>query len=150
MNGDAASSWPKLLKVTLICAAALAIGIAGGLVGHLGDRQAAKDRALFQQGIGVQPSGTPLRAKITVTNSGIGVFVIPTQIPAGTYLMTSNDSDFGCQWWLLKNLSGDDKARIGDHPGQVYRAAGVKTMTVTGREAGVQMVGNSCIWQLIG
>jgi hypothetical protein len=79
---------------------------------------------------------------VRITYSGAGLYLVPSQFAAGTYMVTAGAGDFGCYWERLRAFDGRD-ASVLSH-GDASRG-GYGRLVVTPKDLGVRMVGD-CVW----
>lgn len=85
------------------------------------------------------PSST---SPVRVTYSGAGLYQVPSQFAAGTYMVTAGAGDFGCYWERLKALDGRKASVLSS--GDASRG-GYGRLVVTAKDLAVRMVGD-CVW----
>ena len=89
------------------------------------------------------PAAEPSSASpVRVTYSGAGVYRVPDQFAAGTYMVTAGAGDFGCYWERLRSFDGRKASVLSS--GDASRG-GYGRLVVTPKDAAVRMVGD-CVW----
>jgi hypothetical protein len=117
--------------------AAVVTGILGGAYGgYLLERHDPGGSQFVS--VAAPASTNPVR----ITYSGAGLYLVPSQFAAGTYMVTAGAGDFGCYWERLKALDGRKASILSS--GDASRG-GYGRLVVSATDRAVRMVGD-CVW----
>jgi len=123
-------------KTGLAIAAVVVCSLAGAGGGYWAQNH-GDGRSQFVS-VAAPASTSPVR----VTYSGAGLYLVPSQFAAGTYMVTAGAGDFGCYWERLKAFDGRKASILSS--GDASRG-GYGRLVVSGTDRAVRMVGD-CVW----